>query len=721
MSKGIKVLKRKGFKQDFDIIKIIDVLNKANKKNGEATPEEIKRVAHQVKEEIKDNEISAKDLENIIRKTLIENNLVHLATSYIVGCYEKQAIHHKQDLDSSIMGIIEESNEEVGTENANKNPALLSTQRDYIAGEISKDISKRLLFPKEVIDAHEKGIIHIHDLDYAAMRIHNCELINIEDMLQNGTVISGVKIETPKSLSTAATVMTQISAQVASSSFGGQSINLAHLAPFVEVSRKKIRNSIYDSLDLAGIDDYDDEGVEKIVYKELLKEIKDAVQTMQYQWSTISSTNGQTPFISLFLNLRDAKEGSERDDLALLIKEVFNQRIQGVKNEQGVYINPTFPKLIYVLDEMNIDEDDEYYWLTKLAAKCTAKRMVPDYLSAKKMLELKGDVYSPMGCRSFLTPDPENHHYWGRFNQGVVTINLPHVALSSKGVPEDFWKILEERMEKLIRPALMARHNRLKGTKSDVAPILWQHGALTRLEPGEVIDKYLYDNYSTISVGYAGLYETVLYMTGESHTEESSKKFAKDVLQFLNDKAEQWKNDTRISFSVYGTPIESTTGRLAEALKRDFEEVEGVNDKDFVTNSYHIYVGEDIDAFSKLAKEAVFQELSPGGAISYIEVPDLQTNVPAVLAVMRYIYDTILYAEINGHSDLCEKCGFEGEIELIKNKEGKRVWQCPQCGNKEQKTLYVVRRICGYLGNVSKNGANQARLADIENRVLHLK
>lgn len=720
------VIKKNGKTEQFDIMKIISVLHKANDSSAEKTSSEnIKNIADIAASLIED-ESTTEDIQKVIEDLLIQYDEFDLAKAYIIGCYDKKAFHRKQELDDSILGIIDSDNEDIGSENANKDPAIVSTQRDYMAGEVSKDIARRLLFPEEVINAHDEGMIHIHDMDYVAMREYNCALLNIEDALQNGTVISGVKIDTPKSLQTAATVTTQISAQVASSQYGGQSINLAHIAPFVDVSRQKIIERTEEMLDDIGVS-LESHEFQTIINNELRKEIKDAVQTMNYQWSTISSTQGQTPFITLFIYLDDAKNETEKYDLALLAKEVLEQRIKGFKNEQGIFVSPTFPKLVYVLDEDNIHPHSNYYWLTELAAKCTAKRLVPDYISAKKMKELKGSVYAPMGCRSFLTPDETGMgpggklKYWGRFNAGVVTLNLPDVALSSKGNPQEFWNILEHRLDKFIYPALMARHNRLRGTKSDVAPILWQHGIISRLKPGETIDDMLFNNYSTISIGYAGLYETVYYMTGKSHTDESAIKFAKEIMQFMNDKAAAWRAKDKISFSVYGTPLESTTAKLASTLKRRHGNIEGITDKDYITNSYHVHVNEEIDAFNKLGFEAEFQELSPGGAISYVEVPNMQGNLLAVITILRFIYDNIMYAELNTKSDYCADCGYDGEIKMVKDKNGKRIWECPNCGNQDQQRLSVIRRVCGYLGNLSKNGANQGRLGEIEDRVLHVE
>ena len=723
----MKIKKSNGQYQDFDIAKIITVLHRANKNTDEklrVSSEGIKYIADEVTKQVSEN-MSTSSIEKIVETKLIEKNMVELARNYIRGCYDKENLRHKHYLDESIIGILDESNEEVTMENANKNPSVLNTQRDYMAGEVSKDLVDRLIYPKEVVEAHKNGIIHLHDRDYIAMKMTNCELINLEDMLQNGTVMNGVKIEKPKSLLTACTIASQISLAVSSCSYGGQSINLAHLAPFIDISRQKYINELTKDNDELTLG-LSIEQIKDISEKRLKTEIKNSVQTINYQWNTMSSANGQTPFVTLFMYLNDAKSKQEQDDLSMLIEEFLNQRIKGFKNEKDIWVSQTFPKLIYVLDENNIYKDSEYYWLTELSAKCTAKRMVPDYISAKKMKELKGSVFSPMGCRSFLSIDEYGYgengkpKYWGRFNQGVCTLNLPDIALSSKGDVDEFWKIFDDRMENLIRPALETRHNTLIGTKSDVAPILWQHGAIARLKQGEVIDELLYDGYSTISIGFAGLYETVKYMTGKSHTDKSAKQFAIDIMQFMNDKADKWNDEENIGYSVYSTPLESSTYRLARLLKKRFGIIEWITDRDYITNSYHVPVFEEIDAFTKLSKEAVFQELSPGGSISYIEAPNMQGNIPALISLLQYMYETNMYSEINTKSDYCEICGFDGEMHIVKDENDKRIWECPNCHNKDQKKLSVVRRLCGYLGNVSKNGANQGRLGDIEDRVLHL-
>ena len=622
-------------------------------------------------------------------------------------------------------------NEEAKQENSNKNPVVNSTQRDYMAGEVSRDITNRLLLPREIVEAHEEGIIHFHDTDYYAQHMHNCDLVNLEDMLQNGTVITGTLIERPHSFATACNIATQIVAQVASNQYGGQSISLTHLAPFVEVSRQKIRKIVQAEMDSIGFDP-GEEKIHELVETRLREEIRRGVQTIQYQVVTLLTTNGQAPFITVFMYLNEAHDEREKKDLAMIVEEMLLQRYQGVKNEQGVWVTPAFPKLIYVLEEDNIHEDAPYWYLTELAAKCTARRMVPDYISEKKMKELKGDVYTCMGCRSFLTPDrftdagvgnianagnyePGKHKYYGRFNQGVVTINLPDVALSSGGNIEKFWKIFDERLE-LCHRALRCRHERLKGTTSDAAPILWQYGALARLKKGEVIDKLLYGGYSTISLGYAGLYECVKFMTGKSHTDPSATPFALSIMQRMNDKCKEWKNAEDIDYSLYGTPLESTTYKFAKCLQKRFGVIEGITDKGYITNSYHVHVTEPIDAFTKLEFEAQFQHLSPGGAISYVEVPDMQNNIPAVLEVMKFIYDHIIYAELNTKSDYCQVCGWDGEISVVEE-DGKLIWKCPQCGNTDQDKMNVARRTCGYIGT---QFWNQGRTQEIKDRVLHL-
>ena len=645
-----------------------------------------------------------------------------VAQKYVRYRYKREISRKSNTTDDGILSLIELNNEEVKQENSNKNPVINSTQRDYMAGEVSKDLTKRLLLPEDIVKAHDEGIIHFHDADYFAQKEHNCDLINLEDMLQNGTVISQTMIEKPHSFFTACNVTTQIVAQVASNQYGGQSFTLSHLAPFVDISRQKIKKDVIAERELTG-EPMDEEIINKIVEKRLHGEIKSGIQTIQYQLITLMTCNGQAPFVTIFMYLDEVPEGRTRDDLAMIIKEVLLQRMQGVKNEKGVWITPAFPKLIYVLDEDNIHADSPYYELTKLAAECTAKRLVPDYISSKVMKQYKdGDVFPCMGCRSFLTTDTEGlgengaHKYYGRFNQGVVTINLVDVACSAEGNMDEFWKILEERLE-LCHKALRCRHERLLGTVSDVAPILWQHGALARLKKGETIDKLLFNNYSTISLGYAGLYEMCVRMLGVSHTTDEGREFALKVMQKLNDKCAEWKEKEHISYSVYGTPMESTTYKFAKALKKRFGDIPGVTDKNYITNSYHVHVAEEIDAFHKLKFESDFQRLSPGGAISYIEVPNMQNNIPAVLTVMKYIYENIMYAELNTKSDFCMDCGYDGEIKIKEDESGKLIWECPNCGNKDQHKMSVARRTCGYIGT---QFWNQGRTQEIKDRVLHL-
>ena len=654
-----------------------------------------------------------------------------VAKRYITYRYNRSLVRKSNTTDDKILSLIECNNEEAKQENSNKNPVVNSTQRDYMAGEVSRDLTNRLLLPEDIVKAHEEGIIHFHDTDYYAQHMHNCDLVNLEDMLQNGTVITGTLIERPHSFATACNIATQIVAQVASNQYGGQSISLTHLAPFVDVSRQKIRKQVLAEVEALGVDPTEDK-ITEIVEKRLREEIRRGVQTIQYQVVTLLTTNGQAPFITVFMYLNEARSEQEKRDLAVIIEEMLEQRYQGVKNEQGVWVTPAFPKLIYVLEEDNIHDDSPYYYLTQLAAKCTARRMVPDYISEKKMLELKGDVYPCMGCRSFLTPDrftdagvgnianagnyvPGKHKYYGRFNQGVVTINLPDVALSSGGNIEKFWTIFEERLE-LCHRALRCRHDRLKGTLSDAAPILWQYGACARLKKGEPIDKLLYDGYSTISLGYAGLYECVKYMTGKSHTDPSATPFALSIMQKMNDKCKEWKTAENIDYSLYGTPLESTTYKFAKCLQKRFGVIEGVTDKGYITNSYHVHVTEKIDAFTKLKFEAQFQHLSPGGAISYVEVPNMQQNLEAVLQVMKFIYDNIIYAELNTKSDYCQVCGWDGEIDIVEE-SGKLIWRCPKCGNTDQDKMNVARRTCGYIGT---QFWNQGRTQEIKERVLHL-
>ena len=671
------------------------------------------------------------EIQDLVESQIMAHGAYEVAKNYITYRYVRSLVRKSNTTDEKILSLIECCNEEAKQENSNKNPVVNSTQRDYMAGEVSRDLSERLLLPADIVEAHREGIIHFHDSDYYAQHMHNCDLVNLEDMLQNGTVITDTLIERPHSFSTACNIATQIIAQVASNQYGGQSISLAHLAPFVDVSRKKIRRLVEQEMEALGIQPTR-EKIEELVETRLRDEVRRGVQTIQYQVLTLLTTNGQAPFVTVFMYLGEAKNEQEKKDLALIIEETLEQRYQGVKNEKGVWITPAFPKLIYVLEEDNVHEDSRYYYLTKLAAKCTARRMVPDYISAKKMLELKGDVYTCMGCRSFLTPDrftdagignianagnyePGKHKYYGRFNQGVVTINLPDVALSSGGDLDKFWKIFDERLE-LCHRALMCRHNRLKGTLSDVAPILWQYGACARLKKGETSDKLLYHGYSTSSLGYAGLYECVKYMTGKSHTDPSATPFALQVMQYMNDACRKWKEESDIDFSLYGTPLESTTYKFAKSLQRRFGIVEGVTDKSYITNSYHVHVTEDINAFDKLKFEAQFQALSPGGAISYVEVPDMQNNLEAVLQVMKFIYENIIYAELNTKSDYCQVCGWDGEIQIAEE-NGKLIWKCPQCGNTDQDKMNVARRTCGYIGT---QFWNQGRTQEIRDRVLHL-
>lgn len=732
----MKIIKRNGSEAAFDISKIIVAIGKANATVDESirmTPVQIQRIAESVvlSCERLGRSPSVEEVQDMVEKQIMAHGAFEVAKNYITYRYTRTLVRQSNTTDDKILSLIECNNEEAKQENSNKNPVVNSTQRDYMAGEVSRDITNRILLPKEIVEAHNEGVIHFHDTDYFAQHMHNCDLVNLEDMLQNGTVITGTLIERPHSFSTACNIATQIIAQVASNQYGGQSISLAHLAPFVDVSRKKIRAQVEAEMDDLGVE-HDEAKLSSIVEKRLREEIRRGVQTIQYQVVTLLTTNGQAPFVTVSMYLGEAKNEQEKKDLAMVIEETLLQRYQGVKNEKGVWVTPAFPKLIYTLDEDNIYPDSPYYYLTELAAKCTARRMVPDYISAKKMRELKGDVYTCMGCRSFLTPDrftdagagnianalnyePGKHKYYGRFNQGVVTINLPDVALSSGGNVEKFWQIFEDRLE-LCHRALQYRHNRLKGTLSDAAPILWQYGACARLKKGEPIDKLLYDGYSTISLGYAGLYECVKFMTGRSHTDPTATPFALQIMQKMNDKCKQWKEAENIDYSLYGTPLESTTYKFAKCLQKRFGIIPGVTDKGYITNSYHVHVTEKIDAFTKLGFEAQFQHLSPGGAISYVEVPDMQNNIEAVLQVMRFIYDNIIYAELNTKSDYCQKCGWDGEI-TIKEQDGKLVWTCPQCGNQDQDTMNVARRTCGYIGT---QFWNQGRTAEIKDRVLHL-
>ena len=732
----MKIIKRNGSEAAFDISKIIVAIGKANATVDESTrmtPVQIQRIAESVvlSCEKLGRSPSVEEVQDMVEKQIMAHGAFEVAKNYITYRYTRTLVRQSNTTDDKILSLIECNNEEAKQENSNKNPVVNSTQRDYMAGEVSRDITNRILLPKEIVEAHNEGVIHFHDTDYFAQHMHNCDLVNLEDMLQNGTVITGTLIERPHSFSTACNIATQIIAQVASNQYGGQSISLAHLAPFVDVSRKKIRAQVEAEMAELGVEQ-DEAKLSSIVEKRLREEIRRGVQTIQYQVVTLLTTNGQAPFVTVSMYLGEAKNEQEKKDLAMVIEETLLQRYQGVKNEKGVWVTPAFPKLIYTLDEDNMYPDSPYYYLTELAAKCTARRMVPDYISAKKMRELKGDVYTCMGCRSFLTPDrftdagvgnianalnyePGKHKYYGRFNQGVVTINLPDVALSSGGNVEKFWQIFEDRLE-LCHRALQYRHNRLKGTLSDAAPILWQYGACARLKKGEPIDKLLYDGYSTISLGYAGLYECVKFMTGRSHTDPTATPFALQIMQKMNDKCKQWKEAENIDYSLYGTPLESTTYKFAKCLQKRFGIIPGVTDKGYITNSYHVHVTEKIDAFTKLGFEAQFQHLSPGGAISYVEVPDMQNNIEAVLQVMRFIYDNIIYAELNTKSDYCQKCGWDGEI-TIKEQDGKLVWTCPQCGNQDQDTMNVARRTCGYIGT---QFWNQGRTQEIKDRVLHL-
>lgn len=725
----MQVIKRNGTEVVFDIDKIIAAVTKANESVEEGarmTPLQIRRIAEFVELScLKMNRSpSVEEIQDLVEYQIMAHGAYEVAKNYVTYRYTRSLIRRSNTTDDKILSLIECCNEEAKQENSNKNPVVNSTQRDYMAGEVSRDLSERLLLPREIVEAHREGIIHFHDSDYFAQHMHNCDLVNLEDMLQNGTVITGTLIERPHSFSTACNIATQIIAQVASNQYGGQSISLAHLAPFVDVSRQKIRRVVEQELAVIGVDP-GEEKICRLVEDRLRDEVRRGVQTIQYQVLTLLTTNGQAPFVTVFMYLGEAKNDQERRDLALIIEETLEQRYQGVKNEDGVWITPAFPKLIYVLEEDNIHEDSPYWYLTKLAAKCTARRMVPDYISEKKMLELKvdkngeGHCYTCMGCRSFLTPyvDPETNQpkYYGRFNQGVVTINLPDVALSSGGSKEKFWQIFDERLE-LCHRALMCRHERLKGTLSDVAPILWQYGACARLKKGETIDKLLYGGYSTISLGYAGLYECVKYMTGKSHTDPEATPFALEVMEHMNAACRRWKEEHNIDFSLYGTPLESTTYKFAKCLQRRFGIIEGITDKGYITNSYHVHVTEPINAFEKLKFEAQFQHLSPGGAISYVEVPDMQNNLEAVLQVMKFIYDNIIYAELNTKSDYCQICGWDGEIQ-IQEENGKLIWKCPKCGNTDQDKMNVARRTCGYIGT---QFWNQGRTQEIRDRVLHL-
>ena len=732
----MKIIKRNGAEAVFDINKILNAVTKANNAVEEQvrmTPLQIQRISQSVQIACEEmgRSPSVEEIQDLVEKAIMAHGAFEVAKEYITYRYTRSLLRQSNTTDDRILSLIECNNEEVKQENANKNPTINAVQRDYMAGEVSKDITRRILLPQEIVQAHEAGIIHFHDSDYYAQHMHNCDLVNLEDMLQNGTVISGTMIEKPHSFSTACNIATQIIAQVASNQYGGQSISLTHLAPFVQVSREKIRKTVEKELAIYGIEP-DEQTISKVVETRLREEVSRGVQTIQYQVVTLMTTNGQAPFITVFMYLNEARDEQEKKDLAMIIEETLRQRYEGVKNEKGVWITPAFPKLIYVLEEDNIREGTPYYYLTRMAAQCTAKRMVPDYISEKKMLELKGDVYVCMGCRSFLTPDrftdagvgnianarnyePGKHKYYGRFNQGVVTINLVDVALSSGRDVNKFWQIFDERLE-LCHRALMCRHERLKGTLSDAAPILWQYGALARLPKGEPIDKLLYGGYSTISLGYAGLYECVKFMTGKSHTDDEAKPFALAVMQHMNDKCFEWREAHDIHFSLYGTPLESTTYKFAKCLQTRFGMIPGITDKSYITNSYHVHVSEEIDAFTKLSFEAEFQQLSPGGAISYVEVPNMQQNIDAVLEVMKFIYDNIMYAELNTKSDYCQCCGYDGEIGLQED-DGKLVWVCPNCGNRDQNKMNVARRTCGYIGT---QYWNQGRTQEIKDRVLHL-
>ncbi|MBQ7334513.1 MAG: anaerobic ribonucleoside-triphosphate reductase [Clostridia bacterium] len=725
----MKIIKRNGSEAVFDITKIIRAISKANETVDEGirmTPTQIRRIAERVVLSCEElgRSPGVEEVQDMVEQQIMAHGAFEVARSYITYRYTRNLVRQSNTTDDKILSLIECNNEEAKQENSNKNPIINSTQRDYMAGEISRDITNRILLPQEIVKAHNEGIIHFHDTDYYAQHMHNCDLVNLEDMLQNGTVITGTLIERPHSFATACNIATQIVAQVASNQYGGQSISLTHLAPFVQVSREKIRSAVLSEMEAIGATP-SEEQISAIVEERLREEIRRGVQTIQYQVVTLLTTNGQAPFVTVFMYLNEAKDAAEKRDLAMIIEEVLNQRYQGVKNEKGVWVTPAFPKLIYVLEEDNITEDSPYWYLTKLAAKCTAKRMVPDYISEKKMLELKvdkngeGHCYTCMGCRSFLTPyvDPETNQpkYYGRFNQGVVTLNLPDIALSSGGNVDKFWSIFDERLE-LCHEALMCRHNRLKGTLSDAAPILWQYGACARLEKGEPIDKLLYGGYSTISLGYAGLYECVKYMTGMSHTDPAATPFALEIMEYMNAACRRWKAQHNIDFSLYGTPLESTTYKFAKCLQKRFGIVEGVNDKGYITNSYHVHVTEPINAFDKLKFEAQFQHLSPGGAISYVEVPNMQQNLDAVLEVMKFIYDNIIYAELNTKSDYCQECGHDGEIAIVEE-DGKLIWECPNCKNRDQDKMNVARRTCGYIGT---QYWNQGRTQEIKERVLHL-
>ncbi len=721
------VIKRNGEEVHFDLDKIVSAIKAANREVDrlhQLNDFQIMAIADTISQQIHrmTHAVNVEDIQDMVETGIMEMRGYEVAQKYVRYRYKRELSRKSNTTDNGILALIDHMNEEVKQENSNKNPVINSTQRDYMAGEVSKDLTRRVLLPEDVVKAHEEGIIHFHDSDYFAQREHNCDLLNLEDMLQNGTVISETMIEKPHSFFTACNVTTQIVAQVASNQYGGQSFTLSHLAPFVDISRQKLRKAVIAERTECG-EPLDESIIQKVTERRLREEVKSGIQTIQYQLITLMTCNGQAPFVTIFMYLDEVPEGQTRDDLAMIIEEVLIQRMQGVKNEKGVWITPAFPKLIYTLDEDNISEDSKYWYLTELAAKCTAKRMVPDYISAKIMRELKnGNVYTCMGCRSFLTVEDSqrnpdgSHKFYGRFNQGVVTLNLVDVACSSDGDMDRFWKILDERLD-LCHRALRCRHERLLGTVSDVAPILWQHGALARLKKGETIDKLLFNGYSTISLGYAGLHEMCVRMTGHSHTAPQGRDFALAVMQKLNDKCKEWKEAEHISYSVYGTPLESTTYKFAKCLQKRFGIIPGVTDKNYITNSYHVHVTEKIDAFSKLKFEADFQKLSPGGAISYVEVPNLQNNIPAVLSVMKFIYENIMYAELNTKSDYCENCGYDGEIKIVTDPSGKLVWECPNCGNRDQAKLFVARRTCGYIGT---QFWNQGRTQEIKDRVLHM-
>ena len=725
----MKIIKRSGAEVVFDAEKIIIAVTKANDSvvpSARMTPIQIKRIAEDVESAAMNmnRSLSVEEIQDMVEDEIMNLRAFDVARNYITYRYNRALVRKSNTTDDQILSLLECNNEEVKQENSNKNPTVNSVQRDYMAGEVSKDITRRILLPKDIVEAHEQGLIHFHDADYFAQHMHNCDLVNLEDMLQNGTVISGTLIEKPHSFSTACNIATQIIAQVASCQYGGQSISLTHLAPFVDISRKKIRKYVIEEMQAIG-EEFDEEKIDKITEMRLRNEVKNGIQMIQYQVVTLMTTNGQAPFVTVFMYLNEAKNDREKKDLALIIEETLKQRIIGVKNEKGVWITPAFPKLIYVLEEDNVHEDSKYYYLTELAARCTAKRMVPDYISEKIMLQNKidkngdGHCYTCMGCRSFLTPyvdEDGNPKYYGRFNQGVVTVNLVDIGLSAQGDMEKFWQIFDERME-LCHRALQCRHERLTGTVSDAAPILWQHGALLRLEKGETIDKYLHGGYSTLSLGYAGLWECVYALCGKKLTEPDGEKLGLEIMKKLNEYTAKWKADENIDYSIYGTPLESTTYKFSKCLQQRFGIVKGVTDKNYITNSYHVHVTEEIDAFEKLALESKFQALSPGGAISYVEVPNMQDNIEAVLSVMKFIYDNIMYAELNTKSDYCQECGYDGEIEIADDRDGKLIWKCPNCGNTDQNKMNVARRTCGYIGT---QFWNQGRTQEIRERVLHL-